>query len=159
MSHDNNEPAHLPSIHICYCGNEEKAVDVSQVLFGIEEEGLPYFLVEKEEESAIELGFIAANSSPLGVGIGIGRNGDMILHYSKLEPKIPLYKINQNNETWKQRALGANAARLVKGIPFKSMDKSELKNVVSHEGLKDDELTDKDIAFIVKEVIKRMKLS
>ena len=44
---------------------------LTEVLLGIEEEGLPYSLVEKDSDDAMYLAYKAAEASHLGVGLGI----------------------------------------------------------------------------------------
>lgn len=87
---------------------------------GIEEEGLPWEVVSREGADATLLAFEASGASRLGVGIGIAGQ-DIVLHHDKLDPKKPLFKIRAGGAQETIRALGANAARLVKKMPFKSM--------------------------------------
>ena len=64
----------------------------------------------------------AARSSRLEVGIGLDRQA-LVLHYSKLEREQPLFRIPANSGMETVRALGANAARLVKKLPLKALDR------------------------------------
>ncbi|WP_240374167.1 glycerol dehydratase reactivase beta/small subunit family protein [Bacillus piscicola] len=97
----------------------------SSVLEGLEEEGVPAVVEEKMEPASLQLSWEAALASRLGVGIGIGTDGQIMLHYKKLDPTTPLFTISQEEST-NQRVIGANAARLVKGIPFQTfMEKKE----------------------------------
>ncbi|HYZ57909.1 MAG TPA: glycerol dehydratase reactivase beta/small subunit family protein [Streptosporangiaceae bacterium] len=85
-----------------------------QIGAGLEEEGVP-FRVEEGGGSAAELAYAAAQASDLDVGIGIGAAGDVCVHQSKLPRGSPA--LSGPPET--ARTMGHNAARLVKGIPFK----------------------------------------
>lgn len=148
-------------------GNETQAIHVyfneqlndpflfQSLLNGVEEEGVPSFVKEKLEKSALELSYQAALESTLGVGIGIGEDSQVILHYTKLAKSQPLFNINLK-ETYKQRVLGANAARLVKGIPFKSFeeDKEEMNE---HVQIQEEAITKEDIATIVAIVVKLLQ--
>src|SRR5690606_25492786 len=88
----------------------------------------------------------------------------IVLHYSKLEKEEPLFQIDLKNN-YQQGILGANAARLVKGIPFKSFEEREAEITVPEEqpqktelrvtgAGQEDILTQEEIAEIVTIVIK-----
>ncbi|HZG73485.1 MAG TPA: glycerol dehydratase reactivase beta/small subunit family protein [Chondromyces sp.] len=141
----------VPAIHVYYNSLQNAPSLFSVLLHGIEEEGIPVFWKEHREEAALELGYRAALDSSLGVGIGIGADDRMILHYSKLVKNQPLFEIDQK-ETYKQRVLGANAARLVKGIPFKPFDRTEEGAAVPKEMPSKEE-----IASIVEIVLRKLK--
>ncbi|MFL0365147.1 glycerol dehydratase reactivase beta/small subunit family protein [Pseudobacillus sp. 179-B 2D1 NHS] len=146
-----NKGEEVPAIHVYYRPLQNGSWLFHSLLHGIEEEGVPIFLKESRESSALELGYRAALDSSLGVGIGIGADDCIILHYSKLLKDRPLFQIHQK-ETHKQRILGANAARLVKGIPFKIFAE-EAEHTTASEELPSKE----DIAAIVEIVIKKLK--
>lgn len=115
-----NFEAPKPEIKVYYNKNSVNKSVVSQVLLGIEEEGLPFSLEEKDQNDGIELAYKAAEVSHLGVGIGIG--DCIVLHYIKLKENAPLFKIPMQSEDENTlRAIGANAARLVKRMPFKDI--------------------------------------
>jgi hypothetical protein len=60
----------------------------------------------------------AAIRSVFGVGICCAHNG-IVIHHSNLRKQKPLFSISKEQCTRKKaRLLGANAARLIKGIPF-----------------------------------------
>lgn len=142
-----------PTIKIYYSSIIKNFRDFSDLLLGIEEEGIPYEMKASDEESVVELGYKAAQDSRLDVGLGISHGGFVVLHYVKLNRDKPLFKININLEGKKLRALGSNAARLVKGMPFKNLENNDCD--ISHE---DEKGSDEgpDIETIVKEIIKRM---
>ncbi|MBK5442855.1 MULTISPECIES: glycerol dehydratase reactivase beta/small subunit family protein [Peribacillus] len=88
---------------------------IQEICAGLEEEGVS-FLVQKCDKASnyIELGSKAACMSPLKVGIGIDRVGNICVHHENLKQEEPyLQDIIQNG-----RKLGKNAARLVKGLPL-----------------------------------------
>ena len=86
---------------------------------GIEEEMIPFEIVDKPEDDLRTLSYMAAESSRLEVGVAVGRNG-AALTYRKLSPNSPLFILEGGavNEESLQK-MGTNAARLVKGIAFK----------------------------------------
>ncbi|SKC91848.1 glycerol dehydratase reactivase beta/small subunit family protein [Maledivibacter halophilus] len=126
-----------PSINIYYSNLIKDHSLYTQLLWGIEEEGLPYQCVSKELNNALELAYAAAESSRLSVGIGIDSTGDIILHYQKLDKDKPLFKINIDEGYANLRKLGANSARLIKGIPFKSFEENiEFQEYMKEEKFK-----------------------
>lgn len=111
-----------PVIKIFYRQTDPKQPEFLQLLYGIEEEGIPFELKEQTEGSEVELSFLACQESRLGVGLGV--NGRWAaLQYEKLNREQPLFRIEltQADHFSKARALGANAARLVKQMPFKEI--------------------------------------
>jgi hypothetical protein len=141
-----------PSINVYF----SKSIDISsysELIWGIEEEGIPHLLKQKEEKSGIKLSFNAARESRLGVGIGIGDDGYIALHYTKLEPESPLFKISSKECSSRIRAVGANSARLVKGIPFKDLDTEN--DDLNRQPREKDEI---DISEIAAKVLERFKL-
>ncbi|WP_375749661.1 glycerol dehydratase reactivase beta/small subunit family protein [Vibrio sp. HN007] len=108
-----------PSILIRHIGSEFP-VQWQEVLFGIEEESIPFQLEAIDESNLISQAYEASQLSALSVGIACtGQN--MVIHQKNLPDSTPLFTANateiQNSAVL--RALGNNAARLVKGIPFK----------------------------------------
>jgi mRNA-degrading endonuclease HigB of HigAB toxin-antitoxin module len=91
---------------------------IQEILLGIEEEGLPYSLEEKDLVSALELAYKAAEASHLGVGIGVATDG-LVLHNNRLKEDQPLFSYKLTDNEVVLRNLGGNAARLVKRMPFK----------------------------------------
>lgn len=89
-----------------------------QVELGLEEEAVPSELTMRPGENASQLAHEAAVASPLGTGVGVGKDG-VAVHYKHLDQESPLFFVPEDqlgsNES---RRLGVNAARLVKGIPF-----------------------------------------
>ncbi|WP_054762582.1 glycerol dehydratase reactivase beta/small subunit family protein [Secundilactobacillus collinoides] len=89
------------------------------ILNGIEEEQIPVSLEDIHVDNVVSRAYQAALSSRLSVGIAYD-NHRFIVHYKNLPESEPLFDININDDL-KLRMLGANAARLVKGIPFKKI--------------------------------------
>lgn len=92
----------------------------SEVLAGIEEEGVP-FVVERPDGGgdAEVLAAEAAQRSPLGVGVGIDGVGRICIQHEKLtEPLSGLYSDGKADKSF-ARFAGHNAARIVVGIPLR----------------------------------------
>jgi len=108
-----------PSIRVRRAPNAPEGV-LRQLQYGMEEEGVPWE-IEVGGETALALAWEAARSSRLEVGIGLDTQA-VILHYSKLKQDAPLLHISVHSGEEAVRALGANAARLVKKLPLKALD-------------------------------------
>ena len=109
-----------PSIKVFYDCDALSVSDFKAVLLGIEEEGIPFDVQEEHESDAYDLAYRASLESRLGVGVGISKEG-IVLQYEKLDKAAPLFKIKLY-QTDLYRSIGANAARLVKKMPFKPID-------------------------------------
>jgi hypothetical protein len=103
-------------------GCEQK---IREVQAGMEEEGIPCSIVRSSEQDASSLAYQAACASKLGVGVGIGEHGLSIQH-EKLPEKEPLFTVTVPGTPTDWRHFGYNAARLVKGIPFKNQSVEEI---------------------------------
>ncbi|WP_431222774.1 glycerol dehydratase reactivase beta/small subunit family protein [Serratia sp. L9] len=90
-----------------------------QVLLGIEEEGIPWHWQHEASGEIVQRAWQTAAQSLLLVGLACTAN-EMVVHYRNLPAPQPLFRLAgpQEDECWRQ--LGNNAARLVKGLPFKS---------------------------------------
>ncbi len=88
------------------------------VLLGMEEEGIPYHMGEAEQKDATALAWDAAQESRLDVGVGVD-DKNVVLGFAKLKPEKPLFSVAVLAGEEKIRDIGANAARLVKRMPFK----------------------------------------
>lgn len=93
-------------------GTGEKVLN--DIFAGLEEEGVPFFHIEGTGCDVWELGRHAATLSPLDVGIGVGKDGGSAICHIKLARGSPYLFEPANGRT-----AGQNAARLVKGMPFK----------------------------------------
>ena len=109
-----------PSIKVFYDCDHLSLADFSGVLLGIEEEGIPYDLQAEHCADVLELAHNASLDSRLGVGVGISKEG-VVLQYEKLDKAAPLFRIKLY-QTDQFRNIGSNAARLVKKMPFRSLD-------------------------------------
>lgn len=96
-----------------------------QLLYGIEEEGIPFEIAETESSDAEELAYKACSSSILGTGIGVAE-GEIVLQYEKLSKDHPIFRIPMESDAESIRNLGANGARLVKKMPFKKIGGGEV---------------------------------
>lgn len=113
---------------VIYLSQISLAEEIQYVLYGLEEEQIPYSLEQENFSTAAEAAYAAANQSSLNVGIGYVNN-EVALHYKNLAPETP-YQVIQRVVTCPSLLLkkfGGNAARLVKGVPFKSIDLLEVK--------------------------------
>lgn len=94
-----------------------------EVLAGIEEEGVPYVVRRVDAAhrcwAATDLAQQAALSSPLQVGVGVGREGEVSVHHSKLAEPAPALGSAGVADQAMARTLGHNAARIVVGLPLK----------------------------------------
>lgn len=97
-------------------GCEQK---IREVKAGMEEEGIPCSIMHSNDGDAVSLAYQAACASKLGVGVGIGAE-DLFIQYEKLPPREPLFALRVSGTPTDWRHFGYNAARLVKGIPFKN---------------------------------------
>lgn len=109
-----------PMIHFYAAPQVDRRI-LREVELGMEEEGIPWKLSQDTEGRALDLAWEAARNSNLEVGIGADAR-ELILHYNKLEREKPLFRISLQAGPVRARALGANAARLVKKLPLKDLD-------------------------------------
>ncbi|MBO0462012.1 MULTISPECIES: glycerol dehydratase reactivase beta/small subunit family protein [Enterococcus] len=114
-----------PSI-IIYVDGIDEAI-LTSLLYGIEEESIPYKLEAKAFNNAAQAAYEAALASPLQVGIG-GSKDTLCLHHKSLKREAP-YQVLQHVSIVPStilRNLGSNAARIVKSIPLKSLELLEV---------------------------------
>lgn len=107
-----------PAVWIC---KVRSVLDDSfqSVLWGLEEEGIPFEIREVSDGSSVDLAKQAADGSPLSVGIGLGRRNEVVLHHHDLPAGAPLFAYTvEPRQAIALRRLGMNAARLVKGQPL-----------------------------------------
>jgi hypothetical protein len=90
------------------------------LLLGIEEEQIPFLFLTSSDQTSPDLvtrAYDAAVASRLSVGIAYSHD-QIVVHYKNLAPDATLF--TEDVTTAKAiRIIGANAARLVKGVPFK----------------------------------------
>ncbi|EFC6707669.1 propanediol dehydratase [Escherichia coli] len=68
----------------------------------------------------IDSAWLAARQSPLLVGIACDQE-KLIVHYKNLPASAPLFTLIYQQDNHARRSIGTNAARLVKGIPFREL--------------------------------------
>lgn len=90
---------------------------VAEVLHGIEEEGVPVEVTRHDERNPLTLAHEASLESRLGVGIGISLDF-VVVTTEKLARGRPYLVEHLNRGETSDRAVGANAARLVKRTPL-----------------------------------------
>lgn len=125
----NNKPAIL-----ILSGSSAAARGLTEpVLWGIEEEGIPYEIQNAGNESTTELAKQAANGSALNVGIAISEAGEIALHHRDLPAGAPLFALSAGSlQSRDLRRLGTNAARLVKRQPLVLTDLEDPKGLRNH---------------------------
>lgn len=124
--------------------------EIEQLLYGLEEEAVPFEIHKGDNETAINLSYQAAYTSKLGVGVGMGKDQLAVLHYEKLKKEAPIFQMNIQDKSLSLRALGVNAARLVKGMPFKELEMKE-QPLQSNS-----QITKEKITEIVKKVLSEL---
>jgi hypothetical protein len=101
--------------------NNASAEVLKELLAGIEEEGVLFEVLKGTSKHSKELAFEASELSALNVGIGIYEK-EVSLHERNIASKDMLFTTGgiygQNI-----RNIGSNAARYIKGIPFKEVDR------------------------------------
>lgn len=107
-----------PSIIICMYPDTGYEAKLRELKAGMEEEGVPCSLVSSASADAVTLAYMGAQRSSLGVGIGVSPDA-LCVHYHKLPERQPLFILEGESSLAAWRTLGYNAARLVKGLPFK----------------------------------------
>lgn len=115
---DSNNP--IPVIVISPTG--ESLSDWNDVLLGIEEEGIPFVILPQTDGDVAHQAWLAACRSPLLVGIACD-NQTLVVHYKNLPASAPLFTLTHQQNSLDRRSTGNNAARLVKGIPFRDLNK------------------------------------
>jgi hypothetical protein len=119
-----NKTLNKPSIIICACPHDACAAKLRELQAGMEEEGVPCLLTDDAGGDAAALAFKGAQVSPPGVGVGISPAA-LCVHYQKLPERQPLFVLERTGTPAEWRNFGYNAARLVKGLPFKDTSVQE----------------------------------
>lgn len=110
----------VPAIVISASG--ESLSGWNDVLLGIEEEGIPFVILPQTDGDVTHCAWLAACRSPLLVGIACD-NKTLVVHYKNLPASAPLFTLTYHQNSLDRRSTGNNAARLVKGIPFRDQNK------------------------------------
>ena len=117
---ETNERRQVVGVVIYALPEWQKDSYMEEVLYGLEEEEIPFW-VGKEimpSEDIVLAAYRAALHSVFGAGICCAHKG-IVIHHSNLRRQKPLFYISKEQCTRKNaRLLGANAARLIKGLPF-----------------------------------------
>ncbi|MGO3732296.1 MAG: glycerol dehydratase reactivase beta/small subunit family protein [Vagococcus sp.] len=106
----------MPVRPTIYVTKLSETADLKWLLCGMEEEEIPSEIVPSQHTDMIDAAYESAVNSPLAVGIAID-DKQAVLHFKSLPERGPLFIVENTRE--KMMTLGMNAARLVKGIPFK----------------------------------------
>lgn len=111
--------ANTPAIVISTIG--DALSDWQEVLLGIEEEGIPFVIQRQSAGDVVQSAWQAARLSPLLVGIACDKE-TLVVHYKNLPTSAPLFTLTYHQNSLDRRSTGNNAARLVKGIPFRDLN-------------------------------------
>lgn len=131
-------------IHVApHSGSDKK---LREVRAGMEEEGIPCTVSQGNVADVIALAYEAARASQLGVGMGIAEKG-VCIHYYKLLEKEPLFLLAEEGTALQWRHFGYNAARLVKGIPFKTEPAPDAGDATVNE---------EDITVLVRRIVEKI---
>lgn len=98
------------------CSITIDTVDIQEIFFGIEEEGVPYNLIFLEKDKIDKELYI---NGRFEIGIGIDSDGNILLNQKKYS-KSYILKENIKSSKNKLRTFGQNAARILKGLPLKN---------------------------------------
>ena len=94
---------------------------LAEVLYGIEEEGIPYEVRAVASAADVRgLAHAAALESRLGVGVGAAPAA-VVVTLEKLPEDAPYISATLNHRRALDRAIGTNAARLVKRMPLRDL--------------------------------------
>ena len=97
---------------------------LTQVLLGIEEEGVPSRVDRLPELTPLVLAHRAATSSRLGIGLGIALDY-VVITTEKLPEQRPYLAHFLGSSEQADRIIGSNAARLVKRLPLREPERSQ----------------------------------
>ncbi|MFH5800434.1 glycerol dehydratase reactivase beta/small subunit family protein [Haladaptatus sp. CMAA 1911] len=114
----NSAPSTRPQIQVYYHGERSDILDF--VEYGIEEEGVPWYVESMQRDDLLMVAHVAADDSRLGIGVAIGDGNPsrIILQHERLPAKQPLFDLPSPTLA-QARLLGANSARLAKRTPLK----------------------------------------
>lgn len=90
---------------------------IQQVLCGIEEEGIPVEVTRHVEMNPLVLAHDGSLESRLGIGVGVSLDY-VVVTTEKLPLERPYLVTTLNHAPANDRAIGANAARIVKRMPL-----------------------------------------
>jgi len=158
MGNPNLTTVQPPQVVVFHHPQAKNTPYLLEVKFGLEEEGIPFSCQEKTDFSSIKsLAFAAAETSVLGVGLGVDRDQSVVLHYHRLDPDSPLFVLSGGEYTFALgRIMGNNAARLVKGNPFKFFEEEEAGENFLAKGQEQEELV-KTITKVVQRILQEKR--
>lgn len=109
-----------PSVYIAVEDNYKNSVLLDYLCYGLEEEGIPFKMMDNSAENLYSLAHQAAQASRLNVSLALGENNKVMIHHKKLDPNEPFFEKEISKE-FQAKAIASNAARLVKGIPIRDI--------------------------------------
>lgn len=110
-----------PSIRV-HAHTGISADQLTHVLLGMEEEGVPVIVEHHDELNPLILANRAAIASRLGIGLGLALDYAVITT-EKLPESKPYVATWLNVDAATDRIIGSNAARMVKRIPLRPVGK------------------------------------
>jgi hypothetical protein len=128
---------------------------IEHILWGLEEEGIPYEIGALESGVTEVIAKQAADRSRLNVGIGInGAEEKAVLHHRDLPKEKPLFSLGLKDAQAlvRLRTLGVNAARLVKGEPL-VFNNEPLLNAYAQSSLDSPSTEPDDLVKIIAKVL------
>ena len=123
MGLESPEKKDFAGIVISMCPGWERYDHIKDAIYGIEEEEVPFKIHKEQHKPAdtIPAAYDAAVQSVFGIGMGCSRKS-IVIHHHKLIKQNPLFILLSSRCIPKTaRILGQNAARLVKGMPLRTL--------------------------------------
>lgn len=107
-----------------YIGYESQCDEkiITEIGLGVEEEGVPYILTPSDQNDAMLIAKEMSMLSKLDIGIALDRSGNICVHHKMFPDDFYLFHVNINKRKVNLRHVGANSARLTKGVPFKKIN-------------------------------------
>lgn len=114
---DRADPALPPAVLVAVHDEAPSAV-VRELRAGAEEQGVPTALLGSPAPAADPAGRHAASESRLEVGIGVGADGGVVVRHALVADAV--LALEAGASSCALRVLGADAARIVAGLPLRS---------------------------------------
>ncbi len=114
----NNLKAPKPTIMVYVSESLKDHTALDMILYGAEEEGIPYEVETKPSNDAFQLAYDASRASVLTIGIGVSADTGVVQN-SKLVKEKPVDSAKLNEGENSLRRLGCNAARMAKRVPLR----------------------------------------
>ena len=112
----------MEGLVLLYTGKDQKNW-FDGFYYGVEEEGVPVFSINVDEEedlslgTAFEMAEFAAQHSVFDIGLGADAH-EIILRHRQQKDGEPLLKCTKDDDPQTIRVLGTNAARMIKRLPL-----------------------------------------